>query len=166
MIFVTVGTNEAPFDRLVAAVDALVHEEEVVVQHGASRLRPVGAICVDFMPFEGMVEHVRRARAVVTHAGVGSVMLCLVNELQPIVVPRLKRFGEAVDDHQLSFGRHFERAGLVRLVENPANLAAALSSPAGSGLSPAAASGPLVEDLRAYLIRNVDGSEALLAATP
>ena len=59
MILVTVGTNEAPFDRLVgvfdapSGADAAEPGEEVLVQHGASLLRPAGATCVDFLPFDG-----------------------------------------------------------------------------------------------------------------
>ena len=52
-------------------------------------------------------------------AGVGSVMVALANAKRPIVVPRRKSFGEAVDDHQLQLGRRFAEAGLVTLVEEP-----------------------------------------------
>ena len=70
---------------------------------------------------------IRRARVVVTHAGVGSVMVSLANGKRPVVVPRLKSFGEAVDDHQLQLGRRFAAAGLVTLVEAPDGLGAALA---------------------------------------
>ena len=45
----------------------------------------------------------------------------------PIVVPRRKAFGEAVDDHQLQLGRRFAQAGLVTLVEDPDGLGEALA---------------------------------------
>lgn len=130
MIFVSVGTNEARFARLLHAVAELDLDEELVVQHGHSVPvdRP-GLRNIDFLPFEEMVATIRRARVVVTHAGVGSVMVSLGNGKRPIVVPRLKTFGEAVDDHQLQLGRRFAAAGLVRLVESPEGLAAALDEP-------------------------------------
>ena len=68
MIFVTTGTCE-PFDRLLHAVDAASIDEELVVQHGFSPVRPHGARCVEFLPFAELVELVREARVVVTHAG-------------------------------------------------------------------------------------------------
>ena len=71
---------------------------------------------------------VRSSRAVVTHAGVGSVLVSLANGKRPVVVPRLKVFGEAVDDHQLQLGRRFAAAGLVTLIEDPSGLAAALEA--------------------------------------
>ena len=104
MIFVSVGTNEARFDRLLHAVAELGLDEEVVVQHGHSARDsiPPARQLVDFLPFEGIVDTVRRSRVVVTHAGVGSVMVSLANGKRPIVVPRRKAFAEAVDDHQLA----------------------------------------------------------------
>jgi len=129
MIFVSVGTNEARFDRLLRAVAELPGSEDLVVQHGHSTaFERAGAELVDFVSFERMGELVRGARAVVTHAGVGSVLVSLANGKRPVVVPRLKAFGEAVDDHQLQLGRRFADAGLVTLVEDLDALAAALEA--------------------------------------
>lgn len=144
MIFVTVGTNEARFDRLLRAVAELPLEEELLVQHGHSSAPACpGAELVDFLSFEAMSEAVRRARIVVTHAGVGSVIVSLSNGKRPVVVPRLQAFCEAVDDHQLQLGRRFAAAELVTLVEDPAALAGALATeqqpsailPSSSGLA-------------------------------
>ncbi|MEW6583787.1 MAG: glycosyltransferase, partial [Actinomycetota bacterium] len=118
MIFVTVGTNEARFDRLLRAVDGLDVDEEIVVQNGASGVRPARASCVDFLPFDEMVAHVDRCRVVVTHAGVGSILLALSRGRRPVVVPRLKRHGEAVDDHQVPLTRRLAAQGLVTAVED------------------------------------------------
>lgn len=155
MIFATVGTNEAPFNRLLEALAALEVDDDVLIQHGhSSRLGPPGAKLVDFLSFEEMNEAVRRARAVITHAGVGSVMVALGNGARPIVVPRRKRFGEAVDDHQLQLGRRFAAADLVTLVERPSDLATVLSA---ERVAPPTMPGSsrLAADLRAYLEASV-----------
>jgi UDP-N-acetylglucosamine transferase subunit ALG13 len=123
MIFVSVGTNEAPFERLVRGAEALADRDELVIQYGSSAYRPKRARCVDFLPFEEIVEHVRAASAVVVHAGVGSITVALLNGRMPVVVPRQRAFGEAVDDHQVSFARRLASTGLVVLVEDPAALA-------------------------------------------
>ena len=151
MIFVSVGTNEARFDRLLRAVADLELDEELVVQHGHSaRIEQPGAELVDFLSFEQMVATIRRARVVVTHAGVGSVMVSLANGKCPVVVPRLKSFGEAVDDHQLQLGRRFAAAGLVTLVEAPDGLAAAVSGEQQpAAVVPSASS--LAADLTSFL---------------
>ena len=151
MIFVTVGTNEARFDRLLSAVAELRLDEELLVQHGhSSPIHPPHAELVGFLPFEGLVETIRRARVVVTHAGVGSVMVALANGKRPIVVPRLQTFGEAVDDHQLQLGRRFAKAGLVTLVETPGALGEALMrEQEAAAVVPASSS--LAADLRTFL---------------
>lgn len=127
MIFMSVGTNEAPFDRLVRAADELARSEECVVQYGSSRVRPVLAGTHDYLAFEALVDLVRTARVFVTHAGAGSVLVALSQGKRPIVVPRRRTFGEAVDDHQVSFSRRLAEAELVTLVEEPADLPAAVA---------------------------------------
>jgi UDP-N-acetylglucosamine transferase subunit ALG13 len=127
MIFVTVGTNEARFDRLLRAVADLAVEERLVVQHGhSSPVEHPYAESVAFLSFDEMVETIRSARRVITHAGVGSVLVALANGKRPIVVPRRRQFHEAVDDHQLQLGRRFAEAGLVTLIQNPEAVGEAL----------------------------------------
>ena len=127
MIFVSVGTHETPFDRLLRAVAGLGLEEDVVVQHGLSAVRCDRATEFDFLPFDSVIEYVRNARAIVTHAGVGSVMLALANGKRPIVMARRHRFGEAVDDHQVELATRLEAAGLVDVVEDGRRLSESLT---------------------------------------
>lgn len=152
MIVVTVGTNEARFDRLLHAVDDFPRDEVIVVQRGHSDVRPDVDRCVDFLPFDELAKLVGEARVVVTHAGVGSIMVALSQGRRPIVVPRLSRFGEAVDDHQLPFARRLADRGLVALVEDESKLAAAVArrEQDGVGLESARRSA-LADDLAAYL---------------
>jgi UDP-N-acetylglucosamine transferase subunit ALG13 len=150
MIFVTVGTSE-PFDRLLRALGGLETGEELVVQRGVSAVDLPQATCVDFLPYPELVLHLQRARVVVMHAGAGSVIAALANGKQPIVVPRLRVHREAVDDHQVAFGRRLHEAGLVRLVEDPADLASELQKlPPAAGLREDGV-GTLAADLKAYL---------------
>ena len=151
MIFVTVGTNEARFDRLLQAVESFDDSDELVVQHGPSPVRPRGATCVDFLSFEEMIDHIRRARVLIMHAGVGSVLAALGNGARPLVVPRLKRFDEAVDDHQVAFGRRLHEEGLVEFVEDPAELVAAAARYEGSFAGQVGVEGRLVEELREFI---------------
>lgn len=156
MIFITVGTNEAPFDRLLEAVDALHCSEELIVQHGASAVRPDGAECHEFMAFDAVVEHVRAARLVISHAGVGSVIVALANGKRPVVVPRLRRFGEAVDDHQLAFARRLHTRGLVCCIERPDGLARALAL-SEDGAFTLESGSELADDLQRYLLTRTQG---------
>jgi UDP-N-acetylglucosamine transferase subunit ALG13 len=149
MIFVTIGTSE-PFDRLLRALP-LVVGEELVVQAGESTTRPRDARCITYVPFDELVELVRAARIVVTHAGVGTIMVALANGKRPIVVPRLARFGEAVDDHQLGLARRLDKAGFVTAVEDEAELAKAIAVVQATPLGTHDGNGSLARDLLAYM---------------
>jgi UDP-N-acetylglucosamine transferase subunit ALG13 len=150
MIVVSVGTNEARFDRLLEWVRDAGPTEELVVQHGPSTVHPAGATCVPYVSFEELVDLVRRCRVFVTHAGVGSIMTALSVGRRPVVVPRLKRFGEAVDDHQLGLGRRLAAEGLVTLVEDAGTLGQALAG-SGHDVEAAPRGTALARDLGAYL---------------
>jgi UDP-N-acetylglucosamine transferase subunit ALG13 len=128
LILVTTGISGAAFDRLLHEIDSIEIEEELVVQHGPSAIRPRGATCVSFLPFPELDALVARARVVVTHGGVGSILIALTHRIRPIAVPRLSRFSEAVDDHQLSFARRLADADLVTLVEDPTQLRSVVRS--------------------------------------
>lgn len=149
MIFVTVGTYDVPFDRLLRAVGELELDEEIVVQRGASSVRLPRARAFDFAPFDEIVGHIRAARVVVAHAGAGTVLIALANGSRPVVMPRLGQLGETSDDHQLAFARRLAQAGLVRLAEDAEELAAAVRE---DGAAPAAAGGPLGAALRLALV--------------
>lgn len=151
MILVTVGASHFRFDRLLHAVDGLSTSEAVVVQHGPSPVRPAGARCIEFLPFDAVAELVGQARVVVTHAGVGSILLSLMHDKRPVVVPRLRSFGETVDDHQVESARRFARAGLVTLVEDPRGLPLAIANGGGAASPAPREDVSLVDDLRAYL---------------
>lgn len=149
MIVVTTGTNGVPFDRLLRAV-AQPDDEELVVQHGPSRVRPTGARCVEFVPYDELRALVLRARVVITHGGVGSILLALAAGRRPIVVPRLAELGEAVDDHQLHLGRRLSLDGHVLLVEDERRIGDLVREFDGASPHELDAS-PLVDELRRYI---------------
>ncbi len=123
MIFVTVGTHEQPFNRLVQAVDELkangIFDEDVVIQTGYSDYEPKCCIYSQFYPYQKMLEYVQEARIVITHGGPSSFIMALQIGKIPIVVPRKKEYNEHVNDHQVEFCRHVaERQGNIIVVED------------------------------------------------
>lgn len=107
MIFVSVGTHEQQFNRLIKCVDDLVKDgfikDKVVIQTGYSDYEPKYCEWEKLYPYSKMVEFVERAEVVVTHGGPSSIILPLQMGKVPIVVPRQKRFGEHVNNHQYEF---------------------------------------------------------------
>jgi UDP-N-acetylglucosamine transferase subunit ALG13 len=101
MILGVTGTGTS-FQRLVdaLAVYARASGESVWVQHGPCDLRsPLEG--APFLPHDEMLARMRQARAIVTHAGCGTLLDAISLGHKPVVVPRLKRYGEHVNDHQL-----------------------------------------------------------------
>ncbi len=127
MIFVTVGTHEQPFDRLIREVDALKTnrkiEDEVIMQTGFSTYEPEHCKWSKLIPYEEMRKNIEKADIVITHGGPASFMAPLQAGKVPIVVPRQKCYGEHVNDHQLEFCRAVEqRVGNIILVEDVGEL--------------------------------------------
>lgn len=151
MIFVTVGTHEIAFDRMLEAVGPLAELDDLVVQRGSSVISPPGARIVDFLPFAELHAFMREASVVVTHAGAGSVICALSVGKRPVVVPRLRRFAETVDDHQLSFGRKLAGARLVTCVEDLDTLPAAVRAATGAVAAAVRPDARLIEGLRSEI---------------
>jgi UDP-N-acetylglucosamine transferase subunit ALG13 len=145
MIFVTVGTTHFPFDRLLSAVSSLETDEELVVQRGPSEVPFDRGRVIDFLSFDELNDLVREATTVISHAGVGSIMVALSHGKRPIVVPRLERYGEAVDDHQLQVAELLDTAGRVTVVRDLADLTDLVKSTSGADGDEGLAPGPLVE---------------------
>lgn len=105
MILVATGTHPQQFNRLIEAVDNLVGnnaiKEKVVMQVGYSSYMPKNAKWFKFTGYWDMLKLIKNASIVITHAGIGSVLLSVRLNKKTIVVPRLKKFGEHTNDHQL-----------------------------------------------------------------
>lgn len=132
MIFVTVGTHEQQFNRLVEYVDKLkgnnVIDEEVVIQTGFSTYEPQYCEWRKFLPYDEMLRYVNEARTVITHGGPSSFIMPLQVGKIPIVVPRQKQFGEHVNNHQVDFAKQVEqRQDNIIVVENMVELENILS---------------------------------------
>ncbi len=118
MIFVTVGTHNQSFERLVKKADEIAEEldEEVVIQRGHTPYEPEHASFFDFVSRSEMQNVVEKASVVVSHAGAGSIIFALAAGRPLVVVPRLKRYEEHVNDHQLELAKVLEESEKVRAV--------------------------------------------------
>jgi UDP-N-acetylglucosamine transferase subunit ALG13 len=140
MIFATVGTEKFPFDRLIKILDEAkredILEEEVFLQIGSSRYTPGYCMWERYMEYGEIIDFMSKARVVVTHAGVGSTLLCLALDKVPIVFPRSHGFGEHLDDHQIEFTRRmasedkviaaYDNLELIKKIKGYENFSASL----------------------------------------
>ena len=118
MIFVTVGTHEQPFNRLLEYIYNMKRDcvitEEVIIQTGFSTYEPKYCKWSKLLPYKEMVQNVNDARIVITHGGPASFIMPLQIGKTPIVVPRQKQFGEHVNDHQVEFAKQvYQRIGTI-----------------------------------------------------
>ena len=121
MIFVTVGTHEQQFNRLIECMDkwAGEHDEEVVIQSGYSTYEPKNCKWKKLYSYKEMKKNIEEARIIVTHGGPSSFIAPLQIGKTPIVVPRKKEFDEHVNNHQVDFCKQVaERIGTIYVVEN------------------------------------------------
>jgi len=130
-LFVTTGTDRLPLDRVVRWVDDWLEDRSgtvrCLVQRGPSE-RPSHAESEPYLPYDRFLAELEKADIVVCHAGTGSIMMCRRLGRIPIVVPRRQRFGEAVDDHQVSFARRMADQGEVVLADSRDSLVGALDA--------------------------------------
>lgn len=114
MIFLTVGT-QFPFDRLARAVDEIIDEGlidgEVFAQIGESSYKPRNFESVAHLEKDVFDNYIREASGVIGHAGMGTISMAMEYEKPLLVVPRQKRYGEVVNDHQVAIARKFEELG-------------------------------------------------------
>ena len=131
MIFVTVGTHEQQFNRLVEYMDkwAAEHDENVIMQTGYSTYEPKHCEWDKLFPYQKMVEMVNEARVVITHGGPSSFIMPLQIGKTPIVVPRQYKYNEHVNDHQVKFCKEVEsRLGTIVVVEDIEKLGGVIES--------------------------------------
>lgn len=126
MIFVTVGTENFPFDRFVRAVDRGIKDksfrDEVFMQIGASTYKPKNCSWKRFIEFGIMIDLIKKARIIITHAGAGSTLLCLTLNKIPLIFPRYHKYGEHIDDHQIEFTKRMEAEGKILAAYDGAEL--------------------------------------------
>ena len=117
LVFVTVGTDHHPFDRLVAWADAWAATRDgapCFIQSGTSQA-PEHAEWRDYVRYDEMCDAMARAIAIVCHGGPATIMDARRLGRVPIVVPRSSALGEHVDDHQQRFAARMAELGQVHL---------------------------------------------------
>ena len=154
MIVGIVGTT-GNFDRLVGALADYARansDEQVWIQHGGSTLAR-GVDGADFVSRGELLDRIAQAEIVVCHAASGTLADVMSRGHVPVVVPRLRRFGEVVNDHQLDVLQALADVGRVLAVRDVAELPAAIARARGTRRDETAASGKLalVEALRAAI---------------
>ncbi|MDQ0215306.1 UDP-N-acetylglucosamine transferase subunit ALG13 [Oikeobacillus pervagus] len=117
MIFVVLGTHELSFQRLLHLIEDEIKDKrittEVIVQSGHTKYESSLMKLIPFMTYGEMEEFYRQADLIITHGGTGSITMGVKMHKKVIAVPRLNKYGEHNDDHQLEIVRQFTNAGHI-----------------------------------------------------
>ncbi len=113
MIFVTVGNHSQGFERLLKKVDEISPRipNEILVQKGYSKYVPQNTKYFDFVPLSMAMEYLQKSDLVISHAGIGTIILCKENGIPLIIFPRRKKYGEHGTDHQMEIAQVLEERG-------------------------------------------------------
>lgn len=130
MIFCTIGT-QAPFDRFLKIVDEVAADldEEVVAQVYKSHYQAKNIKTVNFLPPDEFQKLFKSARMIVAHAGMGTIISAMQQKKPIIVFPRIAKFGEHRNEHQLATAAKMKELGYVYVANNAEELKILLKNP-------------------------------------
>ena len=117
MILVTLGTQDKEFTRLLKEIDRLIDKkvitDKVIVQAGYTKYESKNMEIFDYVPTDELDKYIDKADYIITHAGVGSVFGALNKNKKIIAVPRLSKYKEHINDHQLQLLEEFGKENLL-----------------------------------------------------
>lgn len=127
MIFVTVGSQKFPFDRLLMEIDRLIEtgviKETVYAQTGYSQYIPVNYTYRAFLNQAELEEKISESSIIITHGGTGIIVRAVKAGKKVIAVPRKKEYHEHIDNHQSELLSQFEAAGFICFSRETTDLA-------------------------------------------
>lgn len=119
MVFVTLGSQKFQFNRLLRAIDELCTEgqigEAVFAQTGYSDYVPKRYPYKHFLNHQEFEEIMDKANIVIAHGGTGAIIGAVKRGKKVIAVPRLAKYQEHVDDHQLQLLEQFSEMNLIHV---------------------------------------------------
>ena len=154
MIFVSLGTQDKPFNRIIDYVLSLKEEvkeleeledAKIVFQIGQTKLseeeknkiiklnnnrknkeeknknnkeeNKEDITVFSMLKPEEMKKYIIESSFVITHAGVGTIMECVENNKEIVVLPRKEKYAEHVNNHQEEIASEMEKNGLLKKVD-------------------------------------------------
>lgn len=117
MIFVTLGTQDKPFTRLLDKIEEQIEKgnikDEVIVQAGFTKYDSKNMKMFDLLDRNKFRDLMSNCDLLITHGGVGSILTGLQYNKKVIVCPRLVKYGEHLNDHQIQIVSNFAKSGYI-----------------------------------------------------
>lgn len=122
MIFVTVGSQKFQFNRLLKKIDELIEDktitDKVFAQNGYSDYKPKNYEYKDFLTQDEFNNKIEESDLVITHAGTGVIINAIKRGKKVIGVPRLAKYNEHVDDHQVQLLKEFKELNYIEVAKD------------------------------------------------
>lgn len=123
MILITLGTQDKQFTRLLNVVQEQIDKgnikDKVIVQAGHTKYNSKDMEIFDLIDREKFSDLIKDCDLLITHGGVGSIITGLQNNKKVIVAPRLSKYDEHMNDHQIQITENFSKVGyILPLYEN------------------------------------------------
>ncbi len=120
MITLTLGTIPYSFERAIDWLNVLLYSntitEPVFVQYGTTDVSSIAAhplvVTESVVGLTELVAQVKQSRLVISHAGQGSTSMLAAQGASFVLLPRLARYKEHIDDHQLVFAKSVRQYGI------------------------------------------------------
>jgi len=162
MIFVTLGTQDKNFTRLLEALQKEIEKgnikEKVVVQAGYTKFESKNMEIFDYMLKDDFEEFMTKCDILITHGGVGSIMTGLNAGKKIIAAARLKEYKEHTNDHQIQIIEKFEKEGYVIALKDFNKLSLAIKNAKKMSVKPYKSNiNNLIKFLEAYIEQNTNG---------
>ncbi len=117
LIFVSLGTQDKEFTRLLKLLDKEIEKgvikEKVIVQAGYTKYTSKNMQIFDYVPKEDFEKYITKCDILITHGGVGSIFTGLKHDKKVLVMPRLAKYKEQHNDHQLEITEEFTKEGYI-----------------------------------------------------
>lgn len=131
MIFVTLGSQKFQFNRLLKEIDRLVAEnkiqDKVFAQIGYSDYKPEHYEFKDFLDRDEFKKIMSECDTVIAHGGTGAIITAVKQGKKVIAIPRLAKYGEHVDDHQIQLVDEFKELNIIEPVYDEKDLEKAIN---------------------------------------
>lgn len=118
MIFVTLGTQDKPFKRLIDYFENSDINDEIIVQAGFTEYTSNKLKIYKYIGKDDFDKYIKEADYIVCHGGVGTIVNCLENDKKVLVVPRLSKYGEHQNDHQLQIASVYGQKGYILVMND------------------------------------------------
>ena len=116
MIFVTLGTSDYPFTRLLKQIDDLIENnivKNITVQCGNEDYQPKNFTIIKNLDKKEFNEYLKKAEVVITHGGIGTIIDCIKMGKKVIAFPRKAEYGEAKNNHQEQIINNLKNTGSI-----------------------------------------------------